>query len=253
MSKSEDQREEILRQLKQRFGETAAAKVADLLVDGSRKLVPPDRDSAELVVRGDGDPATTSAEDNLQGGLTPVSYPDQRGHDYDRSGGNIGEDFDYLLAGADRAVPMGRIALEKALGRSLTPVEVEALQAQRVLGRRLTDLERTELLSRNVIRGRLAEEATVKFFKSLGYKVWAQNATIVTRVGVRRIDVVVRDKFGRFWAIESKAGGAARNAYQRRVDLEIEKNGGMFVGERANALDGTHRQMGTIVMQIPGI
>lgn len=194
---------------------------------------------------------------------TPLSYRERKQYDHDRSGGDIGQDFDDAIEGyfgsgftviaADRVPPMGRIALEKVLKRRLTPVEVEALQAIRVLGRRLTRAERAELLSRNVIRGRLAEEATAKFFKAYGFKVWAQNATIVTKAGIRRIDVVVRDRHGRYWAIETKAGGASRNAYQRRVDLEIERNGGVFVGERAGPLDGVRERMGTIVMEIPGI
>jgi hypothetical protein len=148
---------------------------------------------------------------------------------------------------------MGRIAMEKTLGRPLKPVEVEALDAIRVLGRRLTRVERIELLSRNVIRGRLAEEATRRFFSAWGFKVWAQNATIVTKAGIRRIDVIVRDKYGRFYAIETKAGGAARNRYQRMVDEEIAKNGGVFVGERAGPLEGVRHRMPTIVVEIPGI
>lgn len=81
-------------------------------------------------------------------------------------------------------------------------------------------------------RGVAAERATRQ---SAGAEVEAEEMTVETPLGRRRMDLVVRGPDGQRRAVEVKTGGSRYTPLQRAKDEIIATEGGTAVGPRAQA------------------
>lgn len=83
-----------------------------------------------------------------------------------------------------------------------------------------------------------------------GKAVAAEEVTVVTSKGRRRVDLVVRDKDGNIQAVEVKTGNSRYTRAQREKDQALHQEGGQPVGENAKkaGLD-EHTKMPTTVQR----
>jgi hypothetical protein len=138
------------------------------------------------------------------------------------------------------------------LALSLIPV---ARAAQLIAtGARLAQAARTARalsIAAKAARGARAEAYVARMFEKSGLEIAGRQVSVRTAAGLRRIDVLVRDKAGELFAIEVKSGAATRNAAQLAKDRLLASEGGVLVGRAAGDLAGTRQVINTIEFLVP--
>jgi RHS repeat-associated protein len=89
---------------------------------------------------------------------------------------------------------------------------------------------KADQLKANAAQGKAAEKAVEGSLKAEGREVVGTQVGVKTGQGLRRVDIVTKDATGNLTNVEVKSGDAVRNATQAAKDVEIETQGGTYVG-----------------------
>jgi RHS repeat-associated protein len=152
----------------------------------------------------------------------------------------LGENMLTVAAVGTFAVELGLPAGEPSPGAAISAIGQEARQ-----------LARAAITSRRV-RGLAAEAQVAEDLVKEGNTILGSHVTVVTSLGRRVIDHLVRGPGGDIFAVEVKSGRAVRNASQVAKDAEMATEGAVVIGKNApQEMQGAKATIPTVVRQVP--
>jgi RHS repeat-associated protein len=145
------------------------------------------------------------------------------------------------VSGSSTASAVGRLAAATLFAASGAPTGVPDTDIEEYLDNALTFRQ----------LGEAGEAAAVSYLVDKGDTILAQQLYVRTPLGLRIVDIVVREPSGRVVAYEVKAGSAVRSSMQYAKDYAIWRDGGEVRSLNKRGFEqGSRVQFGTGILNV---